>query len=169
MKNLICILVLFGFSQEFLAQDNSGYRIMRSSLGSSGSSQNVVTTKGTYKVSQSVGQASVIGTHFNNGYYLRQGYQQPLSNIIAVKGHDYNLEAEVYPNPFKESITIAFSNSILKKISVMVFDVDAKLVHSQEFLPAQKIKLKINGIATGTYFLKVISGSKHFNTKLIKI
>lgn len=169
MKTLIYIILLFGFLQEFQAQDNSGYRIMRSSLGSSGSSQNVVTENGTYKVSQSIGQASVIGTHFNNGYYLRQGYQQPLSKIKVTGEYSHNLEAKVYPNPFNESITITFSNSILNNISVTIFDVEAKIIHSEEFLPAQEIKLKINDISTGTYFLIVTSGRKHFNTKLIKI
>jgi len=142
---------------------------MRSNLGSSGSSQNIVTSNGTYKVSQSIGQASVIGTHFNNGYYLRQGYQQPLSRIKIVKEFSHNLEANVFPNPFKDSITITFSNSMLSNISVMMFDLGGRIIHSEEFLPAQIIKLKINDISSGTYFLKVSSGKNHFNTKLIKI
>lgn len=169
MKSIIYIIVLFGFFQEFHAQDQSGYRIMRSNLGSSGSSQQVVTSNGTYIISQSIGQSSVIGTHSNNGYYLRQGYQQPLGKIKVVGGYNHDLEAKVYPNPFKESITITFSNSILNNISVVMYDVEGKLVHSQEFLPAQNIRVNINNISTGSYFLKVVSGRKHFSTKLIKI
>lgn len=169
MKTLIYIILLFGCLQDVQAQETSGYRIIRSSLGSSGSSQTVVTTNGTYKVSQSIGQASVIGTHFNKGYYLRQGYQQPLRKINVAGGYNYNLEAKVFPNPFNNSITITFSTSILNDISVILYDVEGKIIHSDYFLPAQKINLKINSISSGTYLLKVTSGRQFFDTKLIKI
>lgn len=169
MKTFLYILLLLCFVQEFQAQDNDGYRIIRSNLGSSGSSQNVVTSKGTYKVSQSIGQASVIGTHSGNGYVLRQGYQQPLNGMKAVETLDYNLKAKVYPNPFNQQITITFSNEMLSAISVLMFDVQSKLIYSQGFLPAQEVELQIENVSNGIYFLKVVSGQKHFNTKLIKI
>ena len=162
-------MLLFGCLQEYQAQGNSGYRIIRSSLGSSGSSQNVITSNGTYKVSQSIGQASVIGTHYSNGYYLRQGYQQPLTTIKVSKETSYNLEAKVYPNPFKDTVTIAFNSLMSNNISIMMFDLKGRLIHSQEYQPAQVINLKIGDISTGTYFLKVISGKNYLNSKLIKI
>ena len=67
LKRVLCTLFLLSFSNAFYAQEHSEYRIIRSNLGSGGSSQNVLTTNGTYKVSQSIGQSSVIGTHSNNG------------------------------------------------------------------------------------------------------
>lgn len=169
MKATLCILMLFCFVQEFQAQNNSGYRIIRSNLGSSGSSQNIETNKGNYKVSQSIGQSSVIGTHSRNGYYLRQGYQQPSSEIKVVKEFDTSLNAKIYPNPFNKAITITFSDEMKNNISVLMFDVRAKLIHAQEFLPAQQVKLNIKNLSTGSYFLKVEAGRKQFQTKLIKI
>ncbi|MFP4845576.1 T9SS type A sorting domain-containing protein [Winogradskyella sp. PE311] len=169
LKRVLCTLFLLSFSNAFYAQEHSEYRIIRSNLGSGGSSQNVLTTNGTYKVSQSIGQSSVIGTHSNNGYFLRQGYQQPTSKIKITKNIDYSLSAKVYPNPFINAVTITFSDVVLKNISVMIFDVNSKIIHDQEFLPLQEVEINVQNISNGIYFLRVISGSKQFNTKLIKI
>ena len=171
MKTLITLLILLFIVQECSAQNNTQYRIISSNMGSSGSSKTIQTEKGNYKVSQSIGQSSVIGTHYRNGYHVRQGYQQPLSAVKTKKpeGYDFNLKAKVFPNPFENAIIITFSNPILKNVSVLIFDINSKIIHAQEFLPAQRLELQINDIATGTYFLRVSSGKKHFNTKLIKI
>lgn len=168
MKYLF-VLVLIGLLQNVEAQNNSEYKIISSNLGSSGSSATIQTEKGTYKVSQSIGQASVIGTHQSNGYYLRQGYQQPLGKVKINRDFNYELVAKVFPNPFKNSINISFSSPIQKNISVLLFDINARLIRSQNFSPAQQIQLQLNDMAMGTYFLRVSSGKKRFNTKVIKI
>lgn len=169
MKLLLTVLLMFGLAQEFQAQSNTNYHIKSSSLGSSGSSQIVETSKGRLYISQSLGQASVIGTHHNNGYYLRQGYQQPSNSAKAVKDLDIKLRAKVYPNPFSQRLFISFSDTIINDVSVQLFDVEARMIYTEEFLPAQKVELQLQGISSGTYFLKVASGKKLFNTKLIKI
>jgi hypothetical protein len=168
MKTLLYTLLIFCFLQQFQAQDNSGYRIIRSNIGSSGSSQDVETIRGIYSVSQSIGQASVIGTHSKQGYHLRQGYQQPSDKVKMLEDFNYNLEAKVYPNPFDQVITISFNHKMLDDISVLIFDINAKIIHSQIFLPTQKVELKLKDISIGNYFLKVRSDNKSFNTKLIK-
>lgn len=164
MKSFLCTLLLFCFVQEFQAQ-----RIISSNIGTSGSSQTVVTSNGTYKISQSVGQSSVIGTHSNSGYVLRQGYQQPTTKAKATTDFDDNLKTKVYPNPFKQKISIIFGDVMQQDISVVLYDIHGRQIHSQEFLPMQDLELHIKDVASGTYFLKVLSGKKHFNTKLIKI
>ena len=151
------------------AQNSPEYKIIRSNLGSSGSSNTVVTSKGTFNVSQSIGQASVIGTHSQNGIYLRQGYQQPAHNISVSKDTSGNLKARVFPNPFEAIVNITFSSLIKSNISVLVFDVNGKIVHNQNFSAAQNIQLNMSLISSGTYFLKAISGEKTLNSKLIKI
>lgn len=169
MKNFIYIVLLLGCWHQSHAQDNSVYRIKTSNLGSSGSSQHIETENGTYKVSQSIGQASVIGTHHNNGYVLRQGYQQPLEGRITVETFNYNLEAKVYPNPFNQELIISFSQTMATDISTMIIDLHGKIIHVQEFLTAQEVTLQLKDISAGMYVLKVVSGIKRFNTKLIKI
>lgn len=168
MKVLAYFLLIFCFTLQMEAQNSSSYRVVRSNLGSSGSSHTVETSKGRYYISQSVGQSSVIGTHYNNGYYLRQGYQQPTTNIKAVRDLDIELQAKVFPNPFSRLLFISFSETLRNDISVKLFDVNARTIYSNKFSPAQKLELQLHDINSGTYFLKVASGTKQFNTKLIK-
>ncbi|APY07597.1 hypothetical protein BWZ20_04470 [Winogradskyella sp. J14-2] len=169
MKNYIQLLLLVGLIQISFAQNNNEYRIISSNVGSSGSSQTLQTANGTYKVSQSIGQSSVIGTYYNNGYYLRQGYQQPISKLKALKNLTLELRAKVYPNPFSQMLFISFSDFVQRDISIRIFDIKSRVIYTKVFLPAQRIELQIEDISTGTYFLNVSSGEKYFNTKLIKI
>lgn len=169
MKKCILLLVLVALIQLSFAQNNNQYRIISSNLGSSGSSQTIQTSNGNYKVSQSIGQSSVIGTHYRNGYYLRQGYQQPLTKVKSNDDYSYDLKAKIFPNPFENALIITFSSPMLKNISVIIFDINSKIIFNQEFLPTQRLELNINDIANGAYFLRVTSGKQHFNTKLIKI
>ena len=168
MKITITIILTFLLSQVY-GQDNSGYRIIRSNLGSGGSSQTIQTSNGNYKVSQSIGQSSVIGTYSHNGYVLRQGYQQPISEKRVIRELNSKLDAKVYPNPFNQYITISFSDSVSEAIEVSIFNVEGRAILNKEFLPSQKVEIQIQDIASGVYFLKVTSGLKHFDTKLIKI
>lgn len=169
IKILLCIVILCGATTEFQAQETSGYRIMRSNLGSSGSSQSVVTSRGSYIVSQSIGQSSVIGTHSKNGYYLRQGYQQPSTKVKVVKEISPELKANVHPNPFNQVITISFSEAMQHPILVTIFDVNAKLIYSENFSAIQRLQLNLSDFSDGIYMLKVLSDTQFFNTKLIKI
>lgn len=145
------------------------YAIIRSTIGISGSSKTITTNNGLYIVSQSIGQTSVIGTHTNNSYTIRQGYQQPsiLADIIQLPG-DNKLKATIYPNPFQQSIFISFNELILNDISIIVFDLNGKIIFSQKFPASQFIELTLDGISNGIYVIEVSSTSKQFSAKLIK-
>lgn len=170
MKTLIQIVFFISFVFVAQAQNSKSYTLIRSNLGASGSSKVVNTNRGKYIVSQSIGQSSVIGTSFNNGYYLRQGYQQPLNKIkVDNEGFSNNdLTATVYPNPFNETLTVSFNEEMNKEISVLVFDITGKLIYNQKFSPSQRIELNLNNISSGSYLLKVLSNNKLLNTKIIK-
>ncbi|TBN04851.1 T9SS type A sorting domain-containing protein [Hyunsoonleella flava] len=145
------------------------YKIIRSNVGVGGSSKTFQTSKGTYVVSQSIGQSSVIGTSINNGYYLRQGFQQPHERIKVTKSTYSSLRAIVYPNPFDYNIQISFNESISKDINIEVYNVLGKLVYSKSFSPSRKIQINLENLSSGSYTLKAISNGKLFNSKLIKI
>jgi hypothetical protein len=170
MKTNLLLLFILCFVFSIQAQNSKSYSILRSNLGSSGSSKVVFTSRGKYIISQSIGQASVIGTSYNNGYYLRQGYQQPSNKIKVVnEGFDSNdLFATVYPNPFEQSVSISFEEDIKKDISLLVFDIAGKLVFSKIYEPSKYIQLNLSDISSGSYLLKISSNNKLFNTKLIK-
>jgi hypothetical protein len=63
-----------------------------------------------------------------------------------------NLEAIVYPNPFVENITIAFTEKITDKIEVHAFDLLGRLVFSKSYLADQKLKVNLPNLANAEYF-----------------
>lgn len=151
------------------SETEMSYSIIRSNLGISGSSHTFTANTKQYIVSQSIGQASVIGTSSNSGYTLRQGYQQPssLTYIIPLDG-DNKLKAIIYPNPFQQSISISFSELILNDIEVLLFDIKGSLIYSGKFIGSPLIRISLSDIANGYYVIKVSSGNKQISAKLIK-
>lgn len=147
----------------------TAYKIIRSNVGVGGSSKTFKTSKGKYVVSQSVGQSSVIGTSSRNGYYLRQGFQQPNKSIKVIKSDNNTLNALVFPNPFEEHITISFKEKLANKIIVEIHDVSGKLVYKSQFYPSKTIQLNLNNLSSGSYLLKANSEGRVLNSKLIKI
>ena len=159
-------LFLIQFSQ---AQNNSSEQLVRSSTGVSGSSEIITNNNKTYVVQQSIGQASAIGTFSNVDYILRQGFIQP--NVLA-KIRDVaiplSLDAVIYPNPFVESVTISFSEQIIDKVEVAVFDVLGRLVFSKSYLANQKVNVQFNNLSVANYILKVTANNKQFIKKILK-
>ncbi len=169
--SMLCIVVSTQAQNNTSSKNDSiTYSIISSNVGVGGSSNNVTTANGNYKVSQSIGQASVIGTHTNGEYHLSQGYQQQtLLEISIIKDlGEKNLGAIIFPNPFEQSVNISFSDEILKDISVVVFNIQGSLIYSQKFNPAQSIELMLGDISSGVYLLNAISNGKQFNAKIIK-
>lgn len=163
---MFTVVSVFGQSKT----KNTEYRIVRSSVGVGGSSKILQTSKGKYIVSQSLGQSSVIGTSSKNGYYLRQGFQQPHSKIVIKKSNESSsLKALVFPNPFEERITISFKETLTVKVIVEIHDVIGKLVYKGQFLPSRTIQINLNNLSTGSYVLNAMSGSRTLNSKVIKI
>ncbi|PWH81502.1 hypothetical protein DIS18_14570 [Algibacter marinivivus] len=163
---MICIVpVIHGQSKT----KGKAYKIIRSNVGVGGSSKTFQTSKGTYVISQSIGQSSVIGTYTSNGYYLRQGFQQPHKRIKVIKSTYSSLRAKVYPNPFDYNIQISFKENVSEDINIDVYDISGKLVFSKSFLPSRKIQMNLENLSSGAYTLKAISNGKLFNSKLIKI
>ena len=169
IKSCLLLVFILCFKSIFGQQSpKNEYQVLSSNLGMAGSSNTVLTDKGVYKVSQSVGQSSIIGTTSHNGYYLRQGYQQPQAAISIESTYNDKLNASIFPNPFKEILTISFSQKMMQSISVSIFDVNGKQVFVKDYQPILLLKLNLEHISEGTYFLNMTSGTSFFSAKLIK-
>lgn len=172
IKNIMLLLLMICIVPVIHGQSKTkgkAYKIIRSNVGVGGSSKTFQTSKGTYVISQSIGQSSVIGTSTSNGYYLRQGFQQPHKRIKVIKSTYSSLRAKVYPNPFDYNIQISFKENVSEDINIDVYDISGKLVFSKSFLPSRKIQMNLENLSSGAYTLKAISNGKLFNSKLIKI
>lgn len=152
-----------------IAQNTSSAYLVRSTTGVSGSSENITSNNKLFVVQQSIGQASVIGTFENSGYIFRQGFIQPdvLAKIID-NNISLDLEANFYPNPFIESVTLAFTEKIEGKVEVRIFDLLGRLVFSKSFMADQNVNVQLNYLSVAYYILKVTANNKQFIKKIIK-
>lgn len=166
---LICsVLSIQAQNDEFTFTNSEPYKILNSTIGISGSSNTVANSKGNYIVSQSIGQASVIGTFSENGFTLRQGYQQPPESFKKGTFNNTALNTKVYPNPFKELITITFDEAIHTDVQVSLFDISGRRLYLKIFKSAQVLQISLFPDSNGIYFLNISANQKKFSTKLIK-
>ena len=157
--------VLLAVAAFSLAMNGHAQSIVRSSVGSAGSSQSITSGTSTYFISHSIGQASVIGT----SPMIRQGFQQPPSSYIVQKSTSKNeYSASIYPNPFSRSISVVFEREVTRDITISVHDISGKLVHYQQYSPAQQIELSLD-VANGHYMIHVIVGESRFTTSIIRL
>jgi hypothetical protein len=81
-QKLLLTSALFLFFIQFSqAQNTSGNYLVRATTGVAGSLENVSLNNKQYVVQQSIGQASAIGTFYDNDYILRQGFIQPNEGV----------------------------------------------------------------------------------------
>jgi hypothetical protein len=176
LKKLIFIALFssvlsFGFAQDAGndgAIKKSQY-LIRSNLGRSGLSEIIATDKGSYYVSQSIGQESVIGTYSKNNHIIRQGFQQPLisaKNILVPTKN--RLKAKLYPNPFKQSINVLFEDLIKEKLKVTIDNLSGGVLYSKTYPQSQLLELHLNFLPSGNYILKITSDHKFLISEIIK-
>ena len=155
MKIILFLLVAFsGFSQSL-------HHPMLSSQGKS-------ITVGGLKVSQTIGQQSVIGNYRGTEVMVGQGFQQ--SRLMkSVKPPVITVVTTTYPNPFIDHINFEFSSVVSGPIKFSLFDVMGRLVASQE-KPATDLILTISelSLAQGEYFVKLSAKNYNYSTNLLK-
>lgn len=151
------------------AQQSLLVSLVRSTTAIAGFSRNIATNGKTYVMQQSIGQASAIGTFYTKDYIARQGFLQPhkatYTKGIAIP---LNLHANVYPNPFSESVTIDFSEEINDIIDVTVIDAVGRIVFSNSYSGGQKVTVDFLNLSAAYYLLKVTANNKLFMKKIIK-
>jgi hypothetical protein len=132
------------------------------------SSQGTSTTVGGLKVSQTIGQQSVIGNYRGTDVTVGQGFQQ--SHLMkTVKAPIITVVTTTYPNPFIDQINFEFSSLVTGPIKFSLYDVMGRLVASEEKLAIDTL-LTINELflAEGQYFVKLTAKNYNYSTNLLK-
>ena len=132
------------------------------------SSQGTSTTAGGFKVSQTIGQLSVIGNYRGSDDIVGQGFQQS-RNMKTVKAPVITVTTTTYPNPFVDQINFEFSSVISGPIKFSLYDVMGRLVDYQEKTATDTI-LTINelSLSEGEYFVKLSAKNYNYSTNLLK-
>ncbi len=132
------------------------------------SSQGNSTTAGGLKISQTIGQQSVIGNHRGSGAIVGQGFHQ--SRLMkTVKAPIINVVTTTYPNPFIDQINFEFSSVVSGTIKFALYDVMGRLVAYKEKSATDTI-LTIGelSLAEGEYFVKLSAKNYNYSTNLLK-
>ncbi len=82
------------------------------------------------------------------------------ANINNVTENSY----EIYPNPVVDFVNINFTE--IGDYNINIFDVQGKKVVSENFVSSKNIKLNIENLDAGIYYLSV-GGEKNFSEKII--
>jgi len=164
-----CLIVVFGFAQDVVNTNKHLKYIIRSTLGINGLSKTIVTDKGTFLFRQSIGQASVIGTFSKNNYTIIQGFQQPLYSIKYIQPITENtINANLFPNPFRQSLIVLFDEEITDELFVVIYKLSGKILYSKKYPASQKLNLPLGYLINGNYILKITTGNKQLVAKLVK-
>jgi len=132
------------------------------------SSQCTSTTVGVLKVSQTIGQLSVIGNYRGTDLIVGQGFQQ--SHLMkTIKSPVITVVTTTYPNPFIDHINFEFSSVISGPIKFSLYDVLGRLVASEEKRATDTL-LTISelSLAEGQYFVKLSAKNYNYSTNLLK-
>ncbi len=141
----------------------------RETLGINGLSSFIHTNSNyNYFIQQSIGQLSVINTYNVNEYRLRQGFLQPINPSVLNSRFDINLDAITFPNPFVNRVKVRFLDSINNDLIVRLFDMYGRLILIRKYNFTQNLEIEVGNIATGVYNLRIDSGNKFMETRLIK-
>jgi hypothetical protein len=73
----------------------------------------------------------------------------------------------VYPNPVADQLNVTLRTSAFEVTSLMVFDINGKLILSHPVNDNQ-ISVNAQNLATGSYFLRLTDGKNNVTTKFIK-
>ena len=174
-KTTIILFLISLFFQPIQAQVSADSELMRSTISSLGTSEEINTNNHNYVVQQSIGQASVIGTFYSFDFVLRQGFIQPLTNsttdqsfIREIENSWVSLDVNVYPNPFSSYLSLEFNEIVSGKIKVEISDISGQLVFTKEYEALQFITVQPQILSGAQYILKVTANNTHFIQKILK-
>lgn len=152
IKNIVCFLVLMStnaFAQ--LHHQNVG-------VGGGSSSNGIIF---------SVGQASVVGNHFAQGYSINQGFVQPIKGSYLFEAHKDSFDIKVYPNPFVESFTASFEKKF-SSITIIIQNTLGQTIYQKGYANSNEIVVELPDISSQTYLVTITADDQIFKAKLIQ-
>jgi hypothetical protein len=168
---LFIILVLFVIEAH---SQHTKLTILKSTISTVGSSSvyPISNNKIGYKILQSIGQSSIIGTKSTNKINVQQGF---LNNIKVFNINNTNtdiinksLNLVISPNPFIEYITLNFSKETKHKILILIYDTNGKVLFTKKYAPTNNLHVPLKNYSIGTYIIRIQSGNRKFTKKLLK-
>ena len=170
LKLLFVIIAFLVLSNQSTNSQNNN--LLRETISICGSSQIISINNNEFLIQQSIGQASVIGSFSNTKHTFLQGFIRPnfLGRDSSLNTEDLilNLKATIYPNPFRDSVTLLFEKYTEEKISVIIYDLLGRTVFNKKYNSNQSLVIQLQKLPKATYILRVKTSNKQFIKKIIK-
>ncbi|MCG2419458.1 T9SS type A sorting domain-containing protein [Aequorivita sp. F47161] len=97
----------------------------------------------------------------------RSSYKIDISDdILNLNENSFSSEVKVFPNPATEIVTVSLKNTS-EKASLIVYDVMGRTVKQQDFKGEKEVRLSVENLQPGIYYLKIYEGKKQTTKKLI--
>lgn len=110
----------------------------------------------------------VIETISNSDATLTQGFQQCEIQINAIdKISNLDCNINIFPNPTANIVNIELDKT-LEKISLQICDAGGKILINQKIENESKMYINMQNQVPGIYYLKISTGNKANNYKIVK-
>jgi hypothetical protein len=159
--------------------NNKGFEVERSKDGINFENVGFVKGAGTYngKVNYAFVDAGILASTPVVYYRLRQidfdGKFEYSSTVVVRNNMDAANEVKVYPNPFKESVSIELRNATELSGTATLIDIQGRVVKTIS-LNLDKgfgafVMSGLDELNDGVYFVKVNVGGQSYQEKLVKV
>lgn len=152
IKNIVCFLVLMS--------TNAFAQLHHQTVGAGGGSS-------SNGIIFSVGQASVVGNHFAQGYSITQGFVQPIEGSYLFETPKDSFDVRVYPNPFVESFTASFEKEF-SSITIIIQNTLGQTIYQKGYANSNEIVVELPDLSSQTYLVTIIADDQTFKAKLIQ-
>ena len=115
----------------------------------------------------SVGQASVVGNHFAQGYSINQGFVQPIEGSYLFEAPKDSFDVRVYPNPFVESFTASFEKEF-SSITIIIQNTLGQTIYQKGYTNSNEIVVELPDLSSQTYLVTITADDQIFKAKLIQ-
>lgn len=152
IKNIVCLLLLMS--------TNAFAQLHHQTFGAGGGSS-------SNGIIFSVGQASVVGNYFAQGYSINQGFVQPIEGSYLFEAPKDSFDVRVYPNPFVESFTASFEKEF-SSITIIIQNTLGQTIYQKGYANSNEIVVELPDLSSQTYLVTIIADDQTFKAKLIQ-
>ena len=112
------------------------------------------------------------GTSETNNFCIVGGVAelaQP-NNDWYSKGSDATVTLQIQPNVVEDEMTVIYKLDELADAQLFIIDINGKILqqHTQGANGTQQVRLNVSDLASGFYFVKLVSGDTMMTEKFVK-
>lgn len=96
--------------------------------------------------------------------------QESISKIVTVRIANNFSNAQVYPNPAKDKLVVKLQQPLTANSQLIIADISGRMVMQQQVAGGSNtIKLYINQLPAGRYFIKIVNSTELINQSFVII